>query len=387
MKKRVVLLTLFLILWPRLDSLGQQSEWKPFQDVKDKKTQATPPPSQKPAKKPLSNADVIAMVKAGLAESTIVLAIQKNGGSTDFDTSPQALISLKDQGVPQKVLDAMLTAGTEKTAIPAGPTDRAATNATGGQGSAGGGQTGQTGKWHVSEDVSPIDGERTVFLSLQAEKGIPSLALNEFPLLAIRCKSKHGTNVFVHTGSLPFNPDRGGGFAVRLRLDDGQPFAQYWDESDSYDSLFAPNPVEFAKQLAASKKLALEFTPLGSGPVATWFDLAGLEGPLGNVAEACGWITQGASTEGSAPELRTIRKIVLETNFDSYAMRANLEKHTCLQVVDDRGLADGILNMSVGPFLGAVWKLLSKDGQVLWEKRSAVKPPFGPLSDAVGCQH
>jgi hypothetical protein len=56
--------------------------------------------------KPLTNADVVAMVKADLPETTVILAIQK--GPTAFDTSPQALIQLKNQGVSPRVLDAML---------------------------------------------------------------------------------------------------------------------------------------------------------------------------------------------------------------------------------------------------------------------------------------
>ena len=39
---------------------------------------------------PITNADVISMTKAGLAEQTIVLAISQ--GLSDFDTSPQALV-------------------------------------------------------------------------------------------------------------------------------------------------------------------------------------------------------------------------------------------------------------------------------------------------------
>lgn len=69
-------------------------------------------------RKPLANDDVVSMVKAGLAEATIVLAIQH--GPTAFDTSPQALIALHREGVPQAVLDAMLTAGSSKPASPAG---------------------------------------------------------------------------------------------------------------------------------------------------------------------------------------------------------------------------------------------------------------------------
>jgi hypothetical protein len=60
-------------------------------------------------KKALTNADVVAMVKAGLPENTVVLAIQQ--GPTDFDISAQALIQLKNQGVSPKVLDAMIQAG------------------------------------------------------------------------------------------------------------------------------------------------------------------------------------------------------------------------------------------------------------------------------------
>jgi hypothetical protein len=57
-------------------------------------------------KKPLTNADVVSMVKAGLAESTVVLAIEKN--PCKFDTSPAALVELKNQGVPPTVIEAML---------------------------------------------------------------------------------------------------------------------------------------------------------------------------------------------------------------------------------------------------------------------------------------
>ncbi len=74
---------------------------------------------QKDQKKPLTNDDVISMVKAGLAESTIILSIQHS--STVFDTSPRTLISLQRQGVPQKVLDAMITAESEKSSPPSAP--------------------------------------------------------------------------------------------------------------------------------------------------------------------------------------------------------------------------------------------------------------------------
>jgi hypothetical protein len=67
-------------------------------------------------KNTLTNADVVDMVKAGLAESTIVISIQQS--EPNFDTSPKALIELSKQGVSQKILDAMLQAQPTKPVPP-----------------------------------------------------------------------------------------------------------------------------------------------------------------------------------------------------------------------------------------------------------------------------
>ncbi len=64
------------------------------------------PPS---AKRLLTNADVVRMIKAGLAESTILLAIEQN--PSKFDTAPAALIDLKEQGVPPAIVEAMMRTG------------------------------------------------------------------------------------------------------------------------------------------------------------------------------------------------------------------------------------------------------------------------------------
>ncbi len=57
-------------------------------------------------KKPMTNADVISMLEAGLSESTIVLAIQQS--QPNFDTSSQSLIQLKNKGASPKILDFIL---------------------------------------------------------------------------------------------------------------------------------------------------------------------------------------------------------------------------------------------------------------------------------------
>lgn len=82
--------------------------------------------------KPLTNGDVAAMLKAGLAEATIARAIvlAAERGTTRFDTSPQALIDLKNQGATAGILDTMLAAAAlpkrvlPSTTVPGLPADR-----------------------------------------------------------------------------------------------------------------------------------------------------------------------------------------------------------------------------------------------------------------------
>lgn len=70
------------------------------------------------AQKPLTNDDIRQMVKAGFSEETIIIAVQSSPGS--FDTSVQSLLALKNTGVSEKIIGAMLAA---KQAAPQGRTD------------------------------------------------------------------------------------------------------------------------------------------------------------------------------------------------------------------------------------------------------------------------
>jgi hypothetical protein len=56
---------------------------------------------------PMSNADVVKMVKANLPEKTIILAIQS--APPGFDTSADALIALSTAKVPNAIVDAMIS--------------------------------------------------------------------------------------------------------------------------------------------------------------------------------------------------------------------------------------------------------------------------------------
>ena len=60
------------------------------------------------SQKPITNADVAKMVKAGLSESIVVATIQANPGN--YDTSTDGVIKLKKSGVTDSEIKAMLAA-------------------------------------------------------------------------------------------------------------------------------------------------------------------------------------------------------------------------------------------------------------------------------------
>ena len=72
------------------------------------------------SKKPLTNQDVVHMVKAGFDNQTVIKAIQAN--QTNFDVSPEALLALKNSGVNQTIIQAMLSRTTAEQNSPVSAT-------------------------------------------------------------------------------------------------------------------------------------------------------------------------------------------------------------------------------------------------------------------------
>jgi hypothetical protein len=64
---------------------------------------------------PLTNADIVNLTKQGLDPGLIVKEVQSSG--TNFNTTPQSLIDLKNAGVDNSVIDAMLSAQAQKPTV------------------------------------------------------------------------------------------------------------------------------------------------------------------------------------------------------------------------------------------------------------------------------
>ena len=71
------------------------------------------------AQEVLTNQLVVDMVKAGLSERVVVAKIRTS--PTNFDTGTDALIALKKNGVPEKVIEAMMSPTAAPSAAPAAP--------------------------------------------------------------------------------------------------------------------------------------------------------------------------------------------------------------------------------------------------------------------------
>ena len=239
--------------------------------------------AQQPKPKTFTNADVIKMAKAGLDDSTIVLAIQQH--PAQYDTSADALIDLKTQGVSQTVINAMLTAGK-------GPAPAAATAA---QADSGGDTAGAGGnQWHKVESKSALDDSTTVGFGLKAEDSIEGPVGKSTPVLIVRCQDKK-VEVFISTG-MPASVEEGtDDHHVRLRFDSDAPQAEAWSEATNNEALFAPEPARLIKALVGAKKMAFGFTPFDANPQVTVFNVAGLGHQLAQTSGACGWDATFAS--------------------------------------------------------------------------------------------
>ncbi|MCM3872217.1 MAG: hypothetical protein ND895_16165 [Pyrinomonadaceae bacterium] len=114
---------------------------------------------------PLTNDDVIKMFGAGLTESTIVQVIQKV--PANFDTSPDALIKLKQQGVTAKIIEAMVAA--KPTLNSSAPTETGASSR---------GVFAQNGPaWRRIEEVSSIEVRSVGNISSAVTMGIKETRL------------------------------------------------------------------------------------------------------------------------------------------------------------------------------------------------------------------
>src|ERR1700736_5385021 len=82
------------------------TSWSSAQTPAKPRTATRTPPKQVATKPPLTNADIIKMVKASLSADVIMTAID-GAEKRAFDLAPDGLIALKSAGVPDAIIAVM----------------------------------------------------------------------------------------------------------------------------------------------------------------------------------------------------------------------------------------------------------------------------------------
>jgi Type VI secretion system VasI, EvfG, VC_A0118 len=127
--------------------------------------------------------------------------------------------------------------------------------------------------WILHESRNKMDNTPELFLSKSGSEGAN---------LIIRC-SEHKTEAFVNTDAIVDNDN------VRIRLDASAPLRQQWSKSTDGQALFAPDAINFARDLAKSHTFLFEFTPFEKRDRTVNFDVSGLDSMLLKVSDMCGW--------------------------------------------------------------------------------------------------
>lgn len=147
-----------------------------------------------------------------------------------------------------------------------------------------------SGAWRVRTDINPIDDTQTVTLSLAAKSGT---SRSGAPVTFVaRCKS-NTTEAYVVWGDF-LGDDSGDVYSewkrVTVRVGAGQAREERWGVSTDRNATFAPRWAgNLLKELLDEDRLVLQTIPYGKNPNTAIFEVSGLRGVLGGLAEACNW--------------------------------------------------------------------------------------------------
>jgi type VI secretion system VasI family protein len=141
--------------------------------------------------------------------------------------------------------------------------------------------------WVVTREESRMDGSSRVLLSLESDDDIQvGYGLHRRPVLHLRCMDG------VTSASVASQWFLGEGIPVRWRVDQEKPVAQTWGRS--HDGLAAGlwqarSAVPFVKALLGKSTLVMRIGTFHDGTKEMAFDIAGLDGVIGPLREACKW--------------------------------------------------------------------------------------------------
>ncbi len=102
--------------------------------------------------------------------------------------------------------------------------------------------------------------------------------------LVLRCSSNK-TEAFLSFDDFMGSRDP----AITMRLDGGKPTKKTWGGGEGGDAAFAPQSIQFIKELSKHKKAIFGFEPYGTTMQIVEFDLTGIDKVVEKLASSCKW--------------------------------------------------------------------------------------------------
>ena len=138
------------------------------------------------------------------------------------------------------------------------------------------------GKWHIQEQINPVDDTNTVFIFLDADSGKGKYG-DTISFIA-RCQSNK-TEAYVKWESF-LSTDN---INILTRIGENKATTETWDISSDRKASFRRKPIAFLKKMMGASKLILQTTPHGESPITAIFDTSGLKNAIQPLRKQCSW--------------------------------------------------------------------------------------------------
>lgn len=149
---------------------------------------------------------------------------------------------------------------------------------------------GDPGKWQKSIRTNPMDDSKTVLLALKADQG--QSRMGKPVTLFARCQS-NTTEVYINWNDYLGDDSRDvyeEWKNVQVRIGSKPAQNQRWGISTDNTATFAPGWAgSLLQQMVGEERMVVSTIPYNENPITAIFDISGLEFPLRELADTCGW--------------------------------------------------------------------------------------------------
>jgi len=138
------------------------------------------------------------------------------------------------------------------------------------------------GRWQKIVEIHPQDRTRVVQMMIEAQNHLPEQ--NDLAALVLSCQ-KGETDAYIiwrlYLGTYDLDLTWKAGTAPEV--------TETWSLSTDNEAVFAPDAIQFIKQLMIYDVLMVKTTPFNSEPLTLVFDTTGLDQEVDDLRKACKW--------------------------------------------------------------------------------------------------